>query len=205
MYNYFLNLANPCELCWPAVWVWVGQPHLTHLFCCSLLLLHPLFFAQSFLQKKLCFYCTCRWIARRGANPSAHRPLLAQSLDSPDLLSHHCIFNSSSITHNSWHAYASYVLVGVLYNLWYIEFCLQYNWIYSIVQFIWFTWILSSAPSSQSLYISVYMSYWESEMDRLSYIHRWMYDNAVECATIDALNANIQWHCRVINNKDPFQ
>ena len=29
------------------------------------------------------------------------------------------------------------------------------------------------------------------------------YDNAVECATMDALNVNIQWQCRVINNKDP--
>ena len=29
-----------------------------------------------------------------------------------------------------------------------------------------------------------------------------MYDNAVECATMNALNFNIQWHCRVFNNKD---
>ena len=48
------------------------------------------------------------------------------------------------------------------------------------------------------------MSYWKSEMDQLSYIHRWMYDNAVESATMDALNVNIQWHCRVINDKVPM-
>ena len=36
-------------------------------------------------------------------------------------------------------------------------------------------------------------------MDRLLYIQRRMYDNAVECAT---MNVNIQWHCRVINYKD---
>ena len=31
-----------------------------------------------------------------------------------------------------------------------------------------------------------------------------MYDiaNAVECTTTNALNVHIQWHCRVINNKD---
>ena len=28
-----------------------------------------------------------------------------------------------------------------------------------------------------------------------------MYDNAVECAIMDALNVNIQWHSRVITNK----
>ena len=40
-------------------------------------------------------------------------------------------------------------------------------------------------------------------MDRLSYIHRRMhgYDNTVECATMNALNVNIQWHCRIINSK----
>ena len=38
------------------------------------------------------------------------------------------------------------------------------------------------------------MSYWKSEMDRLSYIQRRMYNNAVECATMNALNVNIQWH-----------
>ena len=30
-----------------------------------------------------------------------------------------------------------------------------------------------------------------------------MYENAVESATMDALNVNIQWHCRVINDKVP--
>ena len=45
------------------------------------------------------------------------------------------------------------------------------------------------------------MSYWKSEMDRLSYINCWMYDNAVKCATMNALNVNIKWHCRVISNK----
>ena len=28
------------------------------------------------------------------------------------------------------------------------------------------------------------MSYWKSEMDQLSYIHRWMYDNAAQCVTM---------------------
>ena len=49
----------------------------------------------------------------------------------------------------------------------------------------------------------LYMSYWKSEMDQLSYIHRWIYDNAVQCATMDALNVNIQLNCRTIYNKVP--
>ena len=30
-----------------------------------------------------------------------------------------------------------------------------------------------------------------------------MYDNAVQCVTIDALNVNIQWNCRAIYNRVP--
>ena len=40
--------------------------------------------------------------------------------------------------------------------------------------------------------LDIYMSYWKSEMDQLSYIHCWMYDNAVQCAIMYALNVNIQ-------------